>query len=384
MDWGLQVWTICLAIVLKGLKASPCLKIDMQACYLDERGQRELLSKWRDDRGSLYDRVLHSPVDGDLYMIIPRGRKCSLWFTSYKGGPSCFVVELDRKNRPSQFINVACSFQRELAFDTLVSGVMTEAGGSPIFCALLVQVWKGRAMPRALDRQIDALESFMLSIQNDSRLPVLPIGVPAMCTSKGEIASLVDKSLVPVHGIRVASTERNALLGVYRVTASEHPTCVMLVRPEVEEDVYSLWSDKKIGYALVPDYKTSVMLNGIFRNVVENNNLDALEESDDEDEFENIAEDKFIVNPEGKSMEMRRDPKFGGWIPVKIVDSPPTPLSKLRALHDTNNSGPCDLRSLLKPCRSRESIGGHRSKEARRKPFRNQPSKRCRGYLGFD
>ena len=191
--------------MLKGLKASPFLSIDMQACYVDEREERELRSKWRDDRGSLYDRVLHSPVDGDLYMVVPRGRKCSLWFTSFKGGPACFVVELDRRNRPSHFINVACSFQRELAFDTLVSGVMTEAAGSPVFCTMLVQVWKGRAMSRALDKQVDAMESFMQSIVNDDRLPILSIGVPAMCTAKEGISDLVDQSPVPVHGTVVCT-----------------------------------------------------------------------------------------------------------------------------------------------------------------------------------
>jgi hypothetical protein len=239
-------------------------------------------------------------------------------------------------------------------------------------------------MSRALDKQVDAMESFMQSIVNDERLPILSIGVPAMCTAKEEISDLVDQSPVPVHGIRVADTERNAFLGVYRVTASEHPTCVMLVKPEVEEDVYSLWSGEKIGYALVPDYKTSVMLNSIFRDVVENNNLDALEESDDEEDFENIADDKYIVDHEGKSMEMQRDPKFAGWVPIRVVDSPPTPLAKLRKLHEPNVSGPCDLRSLLRPSRSRDSIGSARRKDIRKKPYRSQPSKRCRGYLGFD
>ena len=35
-------------------------------------------------------------------------------------------------------------------------------------------------------------------------------------------------------------------------------------------------------------------MNSLFRIIKENKNLDALEESDDEDEFENINEDKFV------------------------------------------------------------------------------------------
>ena len=35
-------------------------------------------------------------------------------------------------------------------------------------------------------------------------------------------------------------------------------------------------------------------MNSLFRNIKENGNLDLLEESDDEEEFENIALDKFV------------------------------------------------------------------------------------------
>ena len=35
-------------------------------------------------------------------------------------------------------------------------------------------------------------------------------------------------------------------------------------------------------------------MNGSFRNIKENTNLDLLEESDDEEEFENISDDKYV------------------------------------------------------------------------------------------
>ena len=41
-------------------------------------------------------------------------------------------------------------------------------------------------------------------------------------------------------------------------------------------------------------------MNKLFRNIKENNNLDLLEESDSEDEFENIQLDKYVkdINPQ--------------------------------------------------------------------------------------
>ena len=35
-------------------------------------------------------------------------------------------------------------------------------------------------------------------------------------------------------------------------------------------------------------------MNSLFRNIKENIDLDKLEESDDEDEFENISDDKYV------------------------------------------------------------------------------------------
>ena len=35
-------------------------------------------------------------------------------------------------------------------------------------------------------------------------------------------------------------------------------------------------------------------MNKIFRNIKENDNLDALEESDDEDEFQDVSDDKYV------------------------------------------------------------------------------------------
>ena len=55
-------------------------------------------------------------------------------------------------------------------------------------------------------------------------------------------------------------------------------------------------NDKKTkwGMADIPDYKTSCYMNGLFRNIKENCNLDLLEESDDEDDFENTDAAKYV------------------------------------------------------------------------------------------
>ena len=61
-------------------------------------------------------------------------------------------------------------------------------------------------------------------------------------------------------------------------------------------------------------------MNSIFRNIKENVNLDALEESDDEDDFEDIRNDKFlIVKSEPVKMKCEYNYKFKKWTPIHIV-----------------------------------------------------------------
>ena len=384
----------------------------MQTFAIGARDKSQLLSKWRDDRDMLYDRGVPSPIQGDLYMLVPKGRKCCLWFTGFSTGPACFIVELDRAGWPTNIVQVACSFERELAFDTLVSGVLVDDHcDGVVFCALLMQIWKGRPMPRALDKQIVAFERLMGAVHHDPELPLLAIALPAMCDDQTKVKQLVANSQVGVHGVRVADTARNAFLGVYRVTEEDQPSCVVVVKPEIEEDVYSLWSGEKIGHALVPDLKTSVMLNGLFRNIKENSNLDALEESDDEDEFEDISEDRFLVAKEGFPMEVKYSVRFKGWIPIKRVDVPPTHIARLREIEshgkDSGNRRISDLVRQRQQGQGQQGQhrpgqyqhrqgqgqqgqhgqgqqGQHRQGQQGRRPFkRNQPSKRVRGYLGF-
>lgn len=67
------------------------------------------------------------------------------------------------------------------------------------------------------------------------------------------------------------------------------------VKACLNHDEYDLYKDGEfIDKAYIPDYKTSVYLNTIFRKIRENQNLDLLEESEDDEDFENIYLDKFV------------------------------------------------------------------------------------------
>lgn len=103
------------------------------------------------------------------------------------------------------------------------------------------------------------------------------------------------------------------------------PSNCFYVKAQTEADLYRLYKnavdeDSYIGLANIPDYKTSVMMNSLFRNIKENLNLDLLEESDDEDDFEDIREDKYVDTSKIILMECQYVSKFRSWIPRKVIE----------------------------------------------------------------
>jgi hypothetical protein len=101
---------------------------------------------------------------------------------------------------------------------------------------------------------------------------------------------------------------------------------IFFIKPDLQNDIYYLYQNNTTNFdiisndlAHIPDYKTSVLMNKLFRNIKENNNLDSLEESDEEDEFENIEIDKFVDLNKIIKMRCIFNYKFKKWVPVSVI-----------------------------------------------------------------
>jgi hypothetical protein len=112
------------------------------------------------------------------------------------------------------------------------------------------------------------------------------------------------------------------------------------VRAGLGFDIYYLYSSATAAaaetnqrlLAHIPDYKTSVFMNSVFRKIrgihigafqsvgdVGNGNkisLDYIEESDDEEEFENINYDKYVNLDVVQKIKCKYSAKFRKWCPV--------------------------------------------------------------------
>jgi len=115
---------------------------------------------------------------------------------------------------------------------------------------------------------------------------------------------------------------------------------VFLVRPNIQNDIYELFvrSTRSSGstvlefhnFTHISGYTSSVMMNRLFRNIVENQRLDAQEESEDETEFENTEPDKYVSLHKEYLILCRFNKRFCRWVPVQVLSSLiPVPTSSL-------------------------------------------------------
>uniref|UniRef100_A0A6C0HUM6 Uncharacterized protein n=1 Tax=viral metagenome TaxID=1070528 RepID=A0A6C0HUM6_9ZZZZ len=97
---------------------------------------------------------------------------------------------------------------------------------------------------------------------------------------------------------------------------------VFMVSADIQSDIYHLnhvHGKYRPDVAYIPNYKTSVFMNSLFRTIKENHNLDTMEESDDEEEFQDIRMEKYVNLEKCIPMECMYHRKFKRWIPIKTV-----------------------------------------------------------------
>jgi hypothetical protein len=310
----------------------------------------------------------------NVYLIIPKGKKYFVWFKN----DECLFLELDSDR---QVVSVTLKkTSRIFPNDTIFYGTQfyyrnthanaNTTGNSIVsyyFTIENIHYYNGINVD-ASQTILEKLKTLHLAISTVSleKTFQVEIGLPHIDTSFDRISNIKpfysayciqkknlkneyqnifypdlksSSALVPVAPVAVAPTNTistNTIIDkgyrkVYNTTYNNgYKYKIFIVSADIQNDIYHLTdptdpyskqpleTDVKL-VASIPDYKTSVMMNSLFRKIKENKSLDALEESDDEDEFENTNIDKFVDLSKKIKMKCVFNHKFKKWTPIECV-----------------------------------------------------------------
>lgn len=272
-----------------------------------------------------YDKIIHTKVYAELYSIIPKGNKYYLWITYKDNKNVCLLLSISRTGTIQNIESYSLCFSDCLALGqgTILYGTVFEVNGFKHFTCEDIYYYQGKKIEMIpCISKLDLLKNLFTSHIKPlaySKQSII-VGLPVYSTDLVEAQETCKTLPYKVYGIRHHSYGGIWSHGITII--KEKAEGIFKVKANIQQDIYDIYcydTETPYGITLIPDYKTSVMMNQLFRNIKENNNLDLLEESDDEEEFENIREDKFVSLDKMYYMKCVYNSRFKKWQPIEVV-----------------------------------------------------------------
>ena len=277
-----------------------------------------------------YDIITHKKVHGaNIVLAIPEGKKCFAWFTSYQNNLVCFLLQINENKNIVNVEIVNASFTDKLALGTIFYGTLfSYCKNNSYFCIEDLYYYVGKScvnlkyfLKLELLRDIFKNEICQIALTNKFIVFGLPLILNDLTLILKEIQLLPYK----ISEIKFRYFDTKKIYAMkYIKLGHHHNNAIFKITADIEPDIYNLFIYKdstEVFYdiAFIPNYNTSVMMNKLFRKIKENDNLDAIEESDDEEEFQNNKEDKYVYLDISFKMNCEYNSKFKRWIPVSLA-----------------------------------------------------------------
>jgi hypothetical protein len=309
-----------------------------------------------------YETISHKKVfasNDSVGIAISMGKKYFVWFTfDSKNESTCFLIELNKDKHPcavSQLHHVKPTHNYVLG--TILYGTISEsmqdgiAAKSP-FIVEDVYYFQGNRLGNSLAfgdkigflKQVvtDFYPAFVLPIMWHVETGKELVATPALSNTMAytphhiqyrEICRLSPYMNIPIpkRGAVTQVTQAqpepvNRPTPRFDYSNPQHkvPT-VFHVTADMQYDIYHLYAFGSncmpvyVGLAAMPTYKTSIFMNSVFRNIRENRNIDLIEESDDEGDFENLDETKYVDLEKVVAIECVFHTKHKKWVPTRLA-----------------------------------------------------------------
>ena len=307
-----------------------------------------------------YEIITHKKVhNADVILAIPEGNKLFSWFTSYKNENICFALEIDEKNKIKNLKKINVNFIDSLALGTIFYGSMFKYNDISCFTIEDIYYYKGKnyihipysnklqllkyiftneLSQRIINNRFTIFgipliySDFNLLLNNIQMLPYKISQIKFRFFDKNNSRKIMSmKYYKPGTSSGLAQSLELRTRPTLELRNGKHnfiqrykDTSIFKIMAGVEPDIYNLFvikngNEEYYDIAFIPDYKTSVMMNKLFRNIKENYNLDAIEESDDEIDFEDGREDKYVYLDRSFNFKCEYNYKFKRWVPISLA-----------------------------------------------------------------
>lgn len=304
-----------------------------------------------------YETVSHKKVPDkyDLGIAIPTGKKVYMWYTFYKGGDALLMLDINKDSRILKCVSLRHKFIQDIALGTMLYGVYLQE--TDAFLVEDIYFYKGINLKGLNTSEKMVYLKEMLTNEITNTCDTTTIALPVMWNiSNGESDKIPDriKEQIPYIVHHIQCRVLCDIMPFLNVSLAKRPimekrkspviepsgiyNCIyqldynrnrngdreiFITKADIQCDIYRLFASdgkKPIYYntAYIPDYKTSVYMNKHFRTINENTNLDCIEESEDEDDFQNTSPDKYVDLNKETLVECEYRSKFRRWVPKRI------------------------------------------------------------------
>ena len=255
----------------------------------------------------------------DFCRYIPKGPKKTIHFVLDNKNNYCAYLKNKDKHNNSKSQKLTLSFDKSLCLGkgTIIVGTLIDYRNIKCFFIEDITIYKSTQYEfSSWKTKFKIIQQIMKSIKMDIVYPpnYILFGTPITRNTNEELNSIS----VPykLYSIEYLYSNKKYYIKQF---VRELNTKVFFLRPDIKPDIYKLYLEKYVGYAHIPDFKTSKMLNKVFRNIPENENLDYLEESEDDEDFENIDPTKHVNLNDIKRFKCVYNNEFQQWKPIEIV-----------------------------------------------------------------
>jgi hypothetical protein len=326
-----------------------------------------------------YETISHKkvPTDYKLALAVPVGKKYFAWFSFYQNQNVLYMMELNKEKKIVKITIMDAKFNHELSLGSLLYGIFLPETNQFViedihyFCGIPM---KNLQFGNKMFYIHKILENFVE--KGNSKNVHFSVPVLWWFSSHNDENHKIPEEMknkieYPVHHIQYRSLDR--VLPFFNYSVQRKPFAnseqqqkqsletiindvkipyanadfnkpqyrypsVFRVKADIRFDIYHLYAyertERKMVYyntAYIQNVKKSYFMNSIFRKIKENTNLDYIEESDDEEDFQNIDVDKYVDLNLEIPMECEFHSKFKRWIPMRIMpkNTPIVPIDKL-------------------------------------------------------